>query len=424
MNDANAAAQLSKTTPTRSFDEMLRARSKEYAGNALYQQVIEDAAAEMRTMRKVSMPGGCFVAGTLVHTKEGLKPIENVKVGDWVLSQPEETGERSYKRVVRTLQFEDKEVWSVEIFPKSEQDQARLESRMINEKTITRIVVTGNHPFWVKDKGWTRADQLDEKEFPSCEPQQVEMMDGQAAIISRVDPIKRTLTKDVGWIQRLGDSDVGDLLDLSNGASAEIDFRYKGLGDRGDLNEGVDWWEPENILRCAVYNMEVEDFHTYYVGSLGVWVHNTNCDANIGEMEAYITKGVIPSSRPGLYFTKTEAYNLTGTNQGVILVMENVKNPYIAWVKFQRETEGVQLLGDNFLTFSYRYNNTLGGRNVIMAGDARALMTDGGWSMTTIDAKNWTRFYIDVRDNLTIQNNFIASLQKLDLALQQNKGKQ
>jgi hypothetical protein len=289
MNDANAAAQLSITTPTRSFDEMLRARSKEYAGNALYQQVIEDAAAEMRTMRKVSMPGGCFVAGTLVHTKEGLKPIENVKVGDWVLSQPEETGERSYKRVVRTLQFEDKEVWSVEIFPKSEQDQARLESRMINEKTITRIVVTGNHPFWVKDKGWTRADQLGETAFPSGEPLQLEMADGQHALISRVEPIMRTINNKIGWVQRASHDEYGDFIDLNKGAaSAEFDFKQRAMTNHGDLNTGVNWWDRENILRCSVFNMEVEEFHTYYVGTSGVWVHNTNCDANLGEMDIYV----------------------------------------------------------------------------------------------------------------------------------------
>lgn len=33
-----------------------------------------------------------FVAGTLVHTKSGLVPIEQLKVGDLVLSQPDEGG--------------------------------------------------------------------------------------------------------------------------------------------------------------------------------------------------------------------------------------------------------------------------------------------------------------------------------------------
>lgn len=305
MDDANAAAQLSMTTPTRTFDELLRARASEgYSGNALYNKVIDDAATDMQGLRKVSMPGGCFVAGTLVHTKEGLVPIENIKIGDWVLSQPEETGEQTYKRVVRTLQFADKEVWSIEIFPKVELDQARLEGRMIDEGTVSRLVVTGNHPFWVKGKGWTRADQLGEREFPSGEYLQVVMANGQPAVVSRVDPIKRTLTKGIGWIQRLGNSDVGDIIDLQNGASAEFDFRYKGPGDRGDPNEGVNWWEPENAHSCTVYNMEVEDFHTYYVGTLGIWAHNTNCDANLGEMDVYVKHGIIPQIKGTLPFQK------------------------------------------------------------------------------------------------------------------------
>ncbi|STZ63984.1 Protein of uncharacterised function (DUF1557) [Moraxella lacunata] len=27
----------------------------------------------------------------------------------------------------------------------------------------------------------------------------------------------------------------------------------------------------------TVYNIEVDDFHTYHVGRLGVWVHNADC---------------------------------------------------------------------------------------------------------------------------------------------------
>jgi hypothetical protein len=36
-------------------------------------------------------------------------------------------------------------------------------------------------------------------------------------------------------------------------------------------------WQDKWLYRCKVYNFEVEDFHTYYVGNLGAWVHNTNC---------------------------------------------------------------------------------------------------------------------------------------------------
>jgi hypothetical protein len=36
-----------------------------------------------------------------------LVPIEQIKVGDWVLSQPEMKGEVGYKRVVRAFSFEE-----------------------------------------------------------------------------------------------------------------------------------------------------------------------------------------------------------------------------------------------------------------------------------------------------------------------------
>jgi RHS repeat-associated protein len=42
----------------------------------------------------------CFVAGTLIHTKEGLVPIEKIEVGDKVLSYNEESGEVEYQDVV------------------------------------------------------------------------------------------------------------------------------------------------------------------------------------------------------------------------------------------------------------------------------------------------------------------------------------
>ena len=35
----------------------------------------------------------------------------------------------------------------------------------------------------------------------------------------------------------------------------------------------------------TVYNFQVEDFHTYHVGEIGVWVHNASCKVNkkVGE---------------------------------------------------------------------------------------------------------------------------------------------
>ena len=40
------------------------------------------------------------MAGTLIHTKDGLKVIEDIQVGDLVLSKDDQTGEVAYKPVV------------------------------------------------------------------------------------------------------------------------------------------------------------------------------------------------------------------------------------------------------------------------------------------------------------------------------------
>lgn len=117
MQDGNAALQLGVMHPPRTLDEMLCFRGEKYSGDALYKQVIKDAGAELRNQRKGPKfdSDGCFVAGTLVHTKHGLVPIEQIKVGDWVLSKPDSgEGEVTYKRVVDTFEFDDKEIWYVE----------------------------------------------------------------------------------------------------------------------------------------------------------------------------------------------------------------------------------------------------------------------------------------------------------------------
>ena len=56
-----------------------------------------------------------FVAGTLVHTNKGLVPIQEIKVGDMVLSSPEQRDGtvREYKRVVNTFKAESEEIYEL-----------------------------------------------------------------------------------------------------------------------------------------------------------------------------------------------------------------------------------------------------------------------------------------------------------------------
>ncbi|MCY9765435.1 polymorphic toxin-type HINT domain-containing protein, partial [Paenibacillus alvei] len=149
---------------------------------------------------KVRAIGGCncFTAGTKVLTDDGEKNIEDIAVGDKVLAKDENNpdGELAYKEVTG-------------LYRNQRDDIIKLN---VGEQIIE---TTDNHPFWVEEKGWVFADELQ----------------------------------------------VGDKLQKADGSNLII-----------DKVEFVNLDEP-----VTVYNFTVADYHTYYVTDLGIWVHNTNC---------------------------------------------------------------------------------------------------------------------------------------------------
>lgn len=77
----------------------------------------------------------CFVAGTLVETEDGLRPIEEIKVGDRVLARSPESGETSLKIVTDLIDLHVRQIWKVSI----SDEQSNFE--------IFRT--TDDHPWWV-----------------------------------------------------------------------------------------------------------------------------------------------------------------------------------------------------------------------------------------------------------------------------------
>ena len=145
----------------------------------------------------------CFVAGTLVTTEDGQEPIEEIEVGDKVLSEDETTGEVAVKTVTETYINETDELIHIGV----------------NGETIS---ATPTHPFYVDKLGWTLARSLR----------------------------------------------AGDVLVLSNGELVTVE------------------WVQHEILESPikVYNFEVEDFHTYFVGENRVLVHNMCKTSDSGEI--------------------------------------------------------------------------------------------------------------------------------------------
>lgn len=83
----------------------------------------------------------CFTAGTKVSTENGEIPIENIKVGDKVLSKNEETDEIEYKEVTQLFQNQKYTTYKV----------------LVGDEIIE---TTDNHPFWVEGQGWVLAKEL------------------------------------------------------------------------------------------------------------------------------------------------------------------------------------------------------------------------------------------------------------------------
>lgn len=71
----------------------------------------------------------CFVEGTLVFTETGYKPIEKVKIGNFVL-----THDNKWKKVVRIMTNETNELYRIKSMPSED------------------IHCTANHPFYVRKK--------------------------------------------------------------------------------------------------------------------------------------------------------------------------------------------------------------------------------------------------------------------------------
>jgi hypothetical protein len=86
---------------------------------------------------KRGLPISCFTGDTEIMTKEGLKLLKNLKVGDMVLSH-----DGTYNPIEAIRLEESDDIYQL----------------MIDEEVFH---VTGNHLVLTKEDGWVRVDELD-----------------------------------------------------------------------------------------------------------------------------------------------------------------------------------------------------------------------------------------------------------------------
>ena len=260
-----------------------------------------------------------FIAGTLVHTEIGLVPIEQLKIGDKVLSKAADgLGELVYKRVARTT-TNDASIFMM-YFNTYVNPQLNLADRINLRRKLKKemilpdpLLMTADHPFWTQNRGWVRADELNTQDilvtkdntyfttdsgggyddrYEGIIPMYHANKEGYAYQVSFGDETgelkgsyvnlstgKYELYKDPAptWINRLWQADSEwkqRLLEQTPESEREhAEFFGFRQGEWKDPDT-VEWGEGEGPLTMTVYNIEVEDTHTYFVGEAGIWVHD------------------------------------------------------------------------------------------------------------------------------------------------------
>ncbi len=101
-----------------------------------------DASAQHLGETNIKAGTGCFVAGTEILTTEGIKNIEDIRAGDWVIADdPTTLGEIEKRQVITAY----------------EREATKLIDIYVDGEVIS---ATEEHPFWVVDKGWVEPKDL------------------------------------------------------------------------------------------------------------------------------------------------------------------------------------------------------------------------------------------------------------------------
>ncbi|MGV0887084.1 Hint domain-containing protein [Acinetobacter venetianus] len=219
-----------------------------------------------------------FAAGTLVHTDKGLVPIQDIKVGDLVLSMSEENvGEKAYKPVLRIIETSNQEVYR---FAYCTEDQ--FSEMYMN---LNYVFLTVKHPIWsIEENRWRPVDEfqgysqvytlgMDEKQYHFFWVNQLyRTYDSQGNIYGHTAP---PLFRDFAEADRI-EAFFKVTFESIKIYNMEYENIYSPFIDEeisSELIKDLSLVADGTPLLVNTYHIEVEDFKTYFVGELGLWVH-------------------------------------------------------------------------------------------------------------------------------------------------------
>ena len=239
-----------------------------------------------------------FVAGTLVHTDKGLVPIQDIKIGDMVLSSPElSTGTlRVYKRVVNTFHVASKEIRHLGVhFIKSVDNEALLVREF--------FYLTKNIPIYLVESAWYenrsgRWNAASELQIDDTILLTTQEGDSDSTFYVTCCKTIERIDERHGFCEEQKDSlDLDNFIKIALDGSTETlgywqiqpsgdeiikgsyrEFDHRGNEDRKLEENFLNRKPPCPNLEAPIYNFQVEDFHTYFVGELGLWVHDASAN--------------------------------------------------------------------------------------------------------------------------------------------------
>lgn len=234
-----------------------------------------------------------FMAGTVVHSKQGLIPIQHIQVGDLVWSKADTgEGERALKRVSRTF--------------KSATKQAIIAIEFFNDYRDELILSTDDHPFYADDC-WTPAKALNSDGGWNGEGNVLETIKEGKFVIAWVGlTTSESLIKDVFFTVNVENkySPVSYVLDSREDGTPKILYCDQCLlsthapklphkmlplqpmkevsAAESQTYMDVVYRADESIFdnrnlppyMATVYNLEIEDYHSYFVGESGILVQD------------------------------------------------------------------------------------------------------------------------------------------------------
>ena len=125
----------------------------------------------------------CFVEDTLVHTADGLKPIQDIQVGDLVLSRDEATGQTAYKPVTALLAGSERQIWEVSVETVDAVGASRTET----------FGTTDEHPWRLVGGEWRETAELE----PGDRLVTADGREASVTAIARTDRLERTYNFEV-----------------------------------------------------------------------------------------------------------------------------------------------------------------------------------------------------------------------------------